>query len=348
MTLAGPDTRILQIHPTRFCNLRCNHCYSSSGPEERGELGAPLLKPAIRDAVALGYNALTVSGGEPLLYAGLHAVCTEAHARGMKVTLATNGTRLTPQRLVRLAGLVDMIAISIDGVPERHNRIRRAPGAFEIMEQKLPLLQRSRIPFGFVFTLMRENLSELEWAADFAASHGAAILQIHPLETSGRASRHLAGQALPQAHMATAWMIAECLREIHREKLAIHFDSLNWYALPIEPTDVGEWKEGLLRGERALGEIVSPLVIETDGTVVPLRYGFARSLAFGNLRQFGLQEMVDQWVRFRVSSFCHVYRTVLEEVRASDQSFANVCELLSAEALRELTSIASVSNAMPQ
>ena len=30
-------SRILQIHPTRRCNLRCLHCYSLSGPEEGGD-----------------------------------------------------------------------------------------------------------------------------------------------------------------------------------------------------------------------------------------------------------------------------------------------------------------------
>jgi MoaA/NifB/PqqE/SkfB family radical SAM enzyme len=302
MIFATPDARILQIHPTRFCNLRCAHCYSSSGPEERGELGAPLLQQAIRDAAPLGYNALTVSGGEPLLYAGLPALCHEAHICGMAVMLVTNGTRLTERRLDRLAGLVDSIAISIDGRPERHNRIRRAPGAFEIMEQRLRLLRRSRIPFGFVFTLMKENLIDLQWAADFAASQGAAGLQIHPLERHGRASTQFVG-------------------------------------LPIEPADIAEWKTGLLRGVRVLGEIVSPLVIEADGTVVPLRYGFVRALSFGNLYQLRLRDMAAEWVRSRASRFCDVYRSLLEEVCASDRVFANVGELLSEEALRELTTI---------
>jgi MoaA/NifB/PqqE/SkfB family radical SAM enzyme len=337
--------RTLQIHPTRLCNLRCVHCYSSSGPEERGELGAPLLKRAIRDAATLGYNSVTVSGGEPLLYRGLRAVCEEAHNRGLAVTLVTNGTGLTRRRLDRLAGLVDTIAIGIDGVPERHNRIRRAPGAFETMERRLELLKHSAIQFGFVFTLTRENLRDLEWAADFAVSRGAAMLQIRPLEEYGRASTQFTGQTLPQAHMATAWMVAECLRDIHRGQLAIHFDALNAYALPFEPADIGEWKAGLQRGVRDLAEIVSPLVIEADGTVAPLCYGFARSLSFGNLNRFGLRELADEWVRLCASKFCDVYETVLEEVRASDRAFANVHELLSEHAL---TSIGAARNTMPR
>src|SRR5579862_8026021 len=147
MTLTGPDIRILQIHPTRLCNLRCLHCYSSSGPRERGELGAPLLLQAIADAATLGYNVLSVSGGEPLLYGNLRALCEEAHRHQMLATLVTNGTVITAQKLYELRGSIDMIAISLDGAPERHNHIRGSSQAFQRMENGLELIRRAQVPF---------------------------------------------------------------------------------------------------------------------------------------------------------------------------------------------------------
>ena len=39
---------VLQVHPSRFCNLACAHCYTSSGPQAREELYAGLLRPASR------------------------------------------------------------------------------------------------------------------------------------------------------------------------------------------------------------------------------------------------------------------------------------------------------------
>jgi len=68
---AGERFKALQIHPTRFCNLTCLHCYSSSGPEQREALGAPLLVDAITEAGAEGYNDIAFSGGEPILYGDL-------------------------------------------------------------------------------------------------------------------------------------------------------------------------------------------------------------------------------------------------------------------------------------
>ena len=60
----GPTGRhgILQIHPTRRCNLRCLHCYSSSGPEEHEELAADLVAGAIEDAARLGFTVVSGRG----------------------------------------------------------------------------------------------------------------------------------------------------------------------------------------------------------------------------------------------------------------------------------------------
>ena len=265
MTLTGPDVRILQVHPTRRCNLRCVHCYSSSGPEERHELEGPLLLDAIRDASGLGYNVLSISGGEPLLYRGLRDLCAEGRSQRMIVTLVTNGTVLDEARVAELSGAVDAIAISLDGAPARHNRVRRHPGAFQSMEKRLDLLRRAAIPIAFVYTLTRDNLDELEWAADFAVAQGAGLLQVHPVEENGRAVSDKSMRSLTDEELTYAWMAVVCLRKIHGGLLTIQFDAHDRRS----PVDPG-------------GEIVSPLVIEDDGTVVPLRYGFPRAYAFGN------------------------------------------------------------------
>jgi len=332
MTLTGPDIRVLQVHPTRFCNMRCLHCYSSSGPEERSRLEVPLLEQAIGHAARLGYNVLSVSGGEPLLYPGLPAICAEARRNRMTVTLVTNGTAMTTARVTALAGLVDAVAISIDGAPPRHNRTRNYPRAFERMEQQLDLLRQHSIPFGFVYTLTRYNLSELEWAADFAVAQGARLLQVHPVEDYGRALSHTDMQSLPEQEMALSWLVVDCLRSIHEGRLNIQFDSLHRDALPLKSGEVGQWKAALDRGVRSLGEIVSPLVIEDDATVVPLRYGFPRTLALGNLYQQSLDKLASTWVRQSSGAFCELYSDVLRRIGASNNRFFNMYEMWAEEA----------------
>ena len=166
----GPTgrSRILQIHPTRLCNLRCLHCYSSSGPEERGQLAPALLRSVLTGACAEGFTVAGFSGGEPVLYPPLGEVLDHAKGLGMITTVTSNGMLLDERRLATLAGRTDVLAISLDGV------------------------RRSGIPFGFIFTLTQFNLDELPWVASFALAQGAALLQIHPLEITGRAAATLA------------------------------------------------------------------------------------------------------------------------------------------------------------
>lgn len=333
MTLTGPDIRILQIHPTRLCNLRCLHCYSSSGPQERGELGAPLLLHAIEDAAKLGYNVLSVSGGEPLLYSGLASLCREAHRHAMLATLVTNGTVITTARMQELRGLVDMLAVSIDGAPERHNRMRGDPRVFERMEAGLEKVRRAAIPFAIVFTLTRDNLQDLKWAANWALSQGALMLQVHPLEEQGRACSLGGGQELTAQQMAAAWMTVEYLREVHRGKLSIHLDSVSRYQLPA-PSDF-------------VDDTVSPLVIEDDGAVVPLRYGFPRPFAFGSLHVRTLQEMAPEWQSRCASAFRDLYRESLRKLRKSDRMFINLYEALAVEAEQQTATFIAAGQLTP-
>lgn len=110
----GPTghTRVVQIHPTRRCNLRCLHCYSSSSPDERDKLEVTLLFNAVTDAAAEGYNWVSVSGGEPLMYPPLYELLRHTRACGLHTALTTNGMLLDGRRLDKLTGLIDLIAIS--------------------------------------------------------------------------------------------------------------------------------------------------------------------------------------------------------------------------------------------
>src|ERR1051325_9429522 len=131
----GLGQRIVQVHPTLTCNLRCMHCYSGSGPELRGELPLDLLKDALTDAAALGHEGVAVSGGEPLAYRSLVPLLEHAKAIGLRTLVTTNGTLLDDARAQRLRPLVDVLAISVGGAPAIHNQVRASARAFEQTER---------------------------------------------------------------------------------------------------------------------------------------------------------------------------------------------------------------------
>lgn len=285
-------THTLQIHVTKKCNLKCLHCYSSSGPEETEMLDIEELKLAVRDAKALGFGFVTLSGGEPFLYPHMKEIMAYAKSLGLRTGAVTNGMFLDKRRLDALAPHTDLIVVSLDGAPERHNRMRANASAFEVMSRKIPALRESGIPFGFIFTLSRDNAHELDWAADFAHQSGAAMLQVHPLDIDvGRAAE--AGQFEGLDPDVTSAMFAgrrayEAQQRLEG-KLRIVVDFR-----PRLPAD--EVSERAICGKvETIADQISTLCIETDGTFVPMGHGFSKAFALGRLGEGRLADLAETW-----------------------------------------------------
>ena len=321
MNLHIPDVRILEIHPAPSTNQRGN-CHPSPLLQERNGLGLSPLLRGVADAAKLGYNFLHIAGEEPGRYPGLSALCREAHRQGMLTSMITRGMALTAPQLERLRFSIDLLGVEIEG--RGAGPARRVPAACttQTTEQRLAAVRNSGIPFAIVFSLTSASLADLSWAAEFAVAQGAAMLHLRP-------SAELAGES-----MAAAWRKVECLWERHRGKLVIHFDAVHRYNLPAQPGDLASWRHDLECEARYLGEIVSPLVIEHDGTVTPLTYGFPRRFAFGNLREERLGTMTKRWIESQAGAFCEVYGTVLRQARAADRTFGDWYLMLSLEAQR--------------
>ena len=313
--MASPTgcSRIVQVHPTRQCNLRCLHCYSTSSPQERGQLEAALICDALTDARQEGYSVASFSGGEPLLYKPLRQLLDHAHACGMMTTVTTNGMLLDGRRLKMLEGGADLLAISLDGVPESHNTIRGSKRAFAEMADKLGELRASGIPFGFIFTLTQYNLDELDWVASFALEQGARLLQVHPLEDVGRAREEMAGEHPDEVESAYAMLEVLRLKEALGDQMHVHIDLIDREYLKTDPATVFADELSADVESGLFSELVSPLVIEADGQVVPIEYGFAREYALGDLHAAPLSELMARWREKKLLPFralCrHVFQT---------------------------------------
>ncbi len=313
MTPTG-NYKVLQIHPTRRCNLRCLHCYSSSSPDEREELDAALLLQAITDASKEGYTNVSFSGGEPILYKPLLKLLDRAHQCQMRTAVVSNGMLLDERRLEQLKGAIDILAISLDGMPASHNRMRGKEQAFETMVTRLEGIRESDIPFGFIFTLTNRNFRQLDWVANFALEQGANLLQIHPLEEVGRAQQYLAGVKPNESIRAYAYLQAMRLQKTLGDRLYIQIDLVHQDFLRSNSSSffANEFEEN--NPESPLAEIISPLIIEADGTVVPLQHGFSRQYALGNLKNAPLGKLSEWWRRKCYPSFLKLCQRVYQEV----------------------------------
>ncbi len=332
---AGPTgTSVLQVHPTRRCNLRCVHCYSDSGPNQSESLPIDILKTAVTDAAAEGFTTLGVSGGEPLLYEPLADLLAHARSAGMITTVTSNGILLSARRLAEIASYTSLLAISLDGVPQSHNAMRGARHAFEFMAKRLPAVRASGIDFGFIFTLTQHNVHELEWVLQFALEEGAKLLQIHPLEIAGRAA-----DMLPEAHpdareMAVGYIEAYRAQALAGKRLRVHIDLADAALLGAEPARVFADESFEAAADQRLASLVTPLIIEASGLVVPFAYGFPPAYALGNINDDRLTAMSARWVLHCYPSLRRVCRRAFQAITQSAAStpVANWYEAVLAQA----------------
>jgi len=106
---------LVQIIPTRFCNLSCAYC------NEYDKVSEPVpVEEMFRriDALGrLGTAMIGISGGEPLTHPELDEIIRRIRRTGAIAGMITNGFLLNPERIERLnrAGL-DHMQISIDNL----------------------------------------------------------------------------------------------------------------------------------------------------------------------------------------------------------------------------------------
>jgi MoaA/NifB/PqqE/SkfB family radical SAM enzyme len=280
---------VLQVHPTRLCNIACAHCYSGSGPTIRGELPLELLSDTLEAAAGLGYRQLAVSGGEPLLYGSLPGLLAWAHGLGMLTTVTTNGMLLTPRRWEPLAGLVDVLAISIDGTPEEHDLIRRRDGAFARTIANLETARAWGGPFGFIFTLTQYNVDSLEYVVRLAAEEGARSVQVHPLTLYGRAEATMSGARPDEIELAAA--LCEAAMLAHELGVVVHLDAVTADQL-LGHRDVLVPRRPVSR----LVDVAPVLVVDADGIVIPMTHDVNSSLRLGSLHETGLATLAARWL----------------------------------------------------
>jgi Fe-coproporphyrin III synthase len=325
----GLKPRIIQIHPTLTCNLQCKHCYSSSAPSIKGALGVEVLCAALSDAAEMGYEVAAISGGEPLIYRELDVVLTHAKKCGMRTAVTTNGTLLDMKRLSKLEHCVDIMAISLDGPSDIHNEVRQSAQAFDRLLRGVDHVRTLGISFGFIHTLTKQSWKHLLWIADFASQQGASLLQLHPLELSGRAEKLMQESSPDDDILARAYLIALVLAEQYRGSMNIQLDVFRKDDLLAHPELVyaSDLQAGVTKMKPA--DLLGLVVIEADGAVVPISYGFAKDYAICNLRHQRLSEAWPSYRQYGYLAFRKLCQDICKEIAVpSELPFFNWHELI--------------------
>jgi cyclic pyranopterin phosphate synthase len=184
----------LRVSVTDRCNYRCVYCRTGNDGAQFAELPIADYARMVRIFVSLGIEKVRLTGGEPLLRAGLLDLVRETARlkpafsdQPMDVAITTNGHLLAPlARPLKDAGL-SRITVSMDAVdPETFARITRVPGSFERVRDGIRAAQDAGLgPVKVNCVLLRGfNDSQIEAFAEFSRREQVIVrfIEYMPLE----------------------------------------------------------------------------------------------------------------------------------------------------------------------
>ena len=200
---------IVAWETTAACNLSCRYCRACATPAPEPDELSTEEALAFLDSIAPLQPMLILSGGEPLLRPDIFQIIRHAVSLGLRVSLASNGTLITPEVADEIAASgVTRVSISLDGASAEKHDLSRGPGSFRAALNGMENL-RGKVDFQINFTITKKNESEVSNIFDLAEKVGAKALHFFFLVPTGR------GQ---EEDLITPERQEELLMQIDRER----------------------------------------------------------------------------------------------------------------------------------
>lgn len=180
---------IVSFAVTKACNLRCLHCHVDAKEAFNNELNLQESLHAIDEMVALGTEALIISGGEPLLrndfVKKLVRYCVDV---GIIPAMLSNGMLLDHKMAYELkdAGLM-AVGIPIDSVyPENHDKLRNVTGSFDKAVRAIKACLDTDLEVIVTTMALKDNFNEMQKRIDFISGLGVNQVAVYDLVPVGR------------------------------------------------------------------------------------------------------------------------------------------------------------------
>lgn len=287
---------------TGKCNYNCLHCFNAAD-------NAPLMSEftleeaerLIEEAEKCGINAITVTGGEPMLHKDFFDIIESIYAHGMYVReLNTNGFFLNESSLEKLKSIDGdiRIKISFDGFGH-HDWLRNRKGAEENALRAIRLSKE----YGFFTQVQtnvhRRNKDAILYTAEQMDAVGVEHMRIIRTTEAPRWLQNADGATLGigEYYDTMFEFLRAYIKEQHKmsvdiwQVVQVYPEIRSYRARPVECSE-GEYRDSIpvCRGNRAM------VAVDANGDVVPCHqlsgYYASHGLYIGNVKKEGLQSLL--------------------------------------------------------
>lgn len=173
---------------TGRCNLKCRHCYISSGENLYGEMSLENCKEVIRQCVQANVNMVALTGGEPLVRKDLWELVDYILANHIRILqIFTNGMLVNEAFMAELEKREihpNYIMLSFDGVA-CHDWLRGVKGAEEAAIRAIKLVKSHGIRVTVAMSLHMGNIDSLLKTYELMKSLGADGWKAAPIVDTG-------------------------------------------------------------------------------------------------------------------------------------------------------------------
>lgn len=183
-----PTPLFASYNVTGRCNMRCTFC--EWWKNEIPELSTKKALAALDSVCNLGVPFFDLSGGEPLLRKDLIVLAKRVASHGCLVSMNSNGTLLTKDKIGDVANVFDTVVVSLDGPEKIHDKIRGVAGTYKKAVNAIRLLRANGVRTGvnsvvtpWNIEMLPKFIEELRSIVDFAQ-----IQPMHPYPPSAENS----------------------------------------------------------------------------------------------------------------------------------------------------------------
>lgn len=312
-----PITGVWEI--TMGCNMQCKHCGSSCTSPLPGELTTQEAISLCKEIGELGFKWITLSGGEPTTREDWCEIAAALTENGVVPNMITNGWALTEEDIKRAekAG-INTIAISIDGLEETHDFIRRE-GSFKRSMQLFEQLKNSSIHSAVITTVHSRNIGELKEMKELFSQKGIAKWQLQIGLPMGNLAKHrelvpepkIIDQIIDFAYEETQKGgvqidLADCIGYFNSKEVWVREQGIGQEGYGWDGCGAGRHSMGILHNGDIVGctSIRSKEFIEGNIKELPLRAIWEREDAFSWNRKISKIQLEGNCKKCKFGSLC--------------------------------------------